>query len=81
MNGCVVGTPDEVRVIDGVSDLEYVEDTVSVGTRDCERVRVTEGVRVKGGVVGIGLNDMEGVGVNELLLVREPEIVLVTERV
>ena len=56
-----------------------MEDTVHVGINDGERVRVTEGVRVKGAVVGIGLNEMEDVGVIELLLVREPEIVLVTD--
>jgi hypothetical protein len=75
----VVGTPDVVIVIDGVRDLEYVEDTVRVGINDCERVTVTEGVRVKGRVVGIELNEMEGVGVNELLCVSDIDIVLVTD--
>ena len=81
MNGCVVGTPDVVIVIDGVRDLEYVEDTVRVGINDCERVTVTDGVRVKGRVVAIGLNEMEGVGVNELLRVSDTDIVLVTDTV
>ena len=77
----VVGIPDTVRVIDGVKDLEYVEETVSVGISDCERVTVTDDVLVNGYVVGIGLNEIEDVGVIELLLVRETETVLVTETV
>jgi len=34
---------------------------------------------VKGGVVGIGLNERDSVGVNELLLVSDTDIVLVRD--